>query len=154
MTERGGRPGVVPYVSVHMIVADCARAAQWYADVFGADEQGRITLPDGRLIDVRLSVGASELVLADEFPEQDALAPSPKVKPSSVFYLHVEDVDLVWSRAIAAGAEVVRPLQDAFWGDREGQITDPFGYRWGLTQHLRDVSAEEKARLAAAAFGA
>jgi PhnB protein len=135
---------------MHAIVADAARAATWYCDVFGAEERGRITLPDGRLIDVQLRLGTSMLVLADEFPEHGALAP---VDPSVVLYLHVEDVDAVWSRALAAGAEIVRPLQDAVWGERDGQITDPFGHRWGLTQHLRDVPAEEKSRAVAEAFG-
>jgi len=68
-------------------------------------------------------------------------------------YLHVGDIDAVWDRALAAGAAVVRELQDAVWGEREGQITDPFGHRWGLTQHLRDVPADEKARAVANAFG-
>jgi PhnB protein len=154
MTEPAARPVFAEYVSVHAIVADADRAASWYHDVFGAEERTRITLPDGRLIDVQLWLGTSMLVLADEFPEHGALAPSPTASPSVVLYLHVEDVDLVWSRALAADAEVVRPLQDAVWGEREGQITDPFGHRWGLSQHLRDVSAEEKARAVAEIFGA
>jgi PhnB protein len=150
MTEPAAGPEFARYVSVHAIVADAARAASWYCDVFGAEERTRITLPDGRLIDVQLWLGTSTLVLADEFPEHGVLAP---VNPSVVLYLHVEDIDTMWSRALAAGAEVVRPLQDAVWGEREGQITDPFGHRWGLTQHLRDVPAEEKARAVAEAFG-
>ena len=140
-------------VSVHAIVAGADAAAHWYCDVLGAQEQSRITLPDGRLIDVHLALGPTELVLADEFPQHGALAPTAGVAPSAVFYLHVDDVDVVWNRAVAAGAEVVRPLQDAFWGEREGQITDPYGYRLGLTQHLRDVSPDEKAKGAAAQFG-
>lgn len=140
-------------VSVHAIVAGADAAARWYCDVFGAEERSRITLPDGRLIDVHLALGSTEIVLADEFPEHGALAPMAGAVPSAVFYLHLDNVDMIWNRAVAAGAEVVRPLQDAFWGEREGQITDPYGYRWGLTQHLRDVSPEDKAQGAAAQFG-
>ena len=150
MTESVARPDFVPHVSVHAIVADAASAASWYRDVLGAEERTRITLPDGRLIDVQLWLGSSMLVLADEFPEHGAVAP---VTPSVVLYLHVADIDAVWDRALAAGAAVVRELQDAVWGEREGQITDPFGHRWGLTQHLRDVPADEKARAVANAFG-
>ena len=150
VTESAARAGFVPSVSVHAIVADAASAASWYRDVFAAEERSRITLPDGRLIDVQLWLGTSMLVLADEFPEHGALAPRD---PSMVLYLHVADIAAVWRRALAAGAEVVRDVQDAVWGEREGQITDPFGHRWGLTQHLRDVPAGEKARAVAEAFG-
>jgi PhnB protein len=153
MTDSPGLPGAPEGVSGHAIVAGADAAVRWYCDVFGAEERSRITLPDGRLIDVHLALGSSELVLADEFPEHGALAPTAGVDPSAVFYLHLADVDAVWNRAVAAGAEVVRPLQDVFWGEREGQITDPYGYRWGLTQHVRDVAAEEKAQGAAAQFG-
>ena len=70
-----------------------------------------------------------------------------------VLNLTTEDVDALWQRALDAGAQVDSPLQDAFWGDRHGQITDPFGHRWGLAQHVRDVPHEEVVRAAAAAFG-
>jgi PhnB protein len=118
--------------------------------VFGAEERTRITLPDGRLIDVQLLLGTSMLVLADEFPEHDAVAPAT---PSVVLYLHLDDVDTVWAGAIAAGAEVARPLQDMVWGEREGQLIDPFGHKWGLTQHVQEVPHEEKARAVAEMFG-
>jgi PhnB protein len=150
MTDAGTRTESDPHLTVHAIVADANRAASWYCEVLGAEERSRITLPDGRLIDVQLELGASMLVLADEFPEHDAVAPAA---PSLVLYLHLADVDMVWAGAIAAGAEVVRPLQDMVWGEREGQLIDPFGHKWGLTQHVRDVPHEEKARAVAEMFG-
>jgi PhnB protein len=70
-----------------------------------------------------------------------------------VLHLYTEDVDALWARAVDAGAQVLHPLQDQFWGDRHGQLTDPFGHRWGLARHVRDVPPEEIARAAAAAFG-
>ena len=70
-----------------------------------------------------------------------------------MLHLATEDVDALWKRAVDAGAEVLHPLQDQFWGDRHGQLTDPYGHRWGLAQHLRDVPPEEVARAAAEAFG-
>jgi PhnB protein len=145
--------GYVRGISLHLIVAGADAAAAWYGDVFGAEERSRMTLPDGRLIDVQLSVGESSVVLADEFPEQGALGPTRSDAPPAVFYLHVDDVDAVWARAIATGAEVVRPLHDAVWGEREGQLTDPFNHRWGVSQHVRDVPLVEKTRLVTEAMG-
>lgn len=140
-------------ISLHVIVHDAARAADWYGTVFGAEERGRITLPDGRLIDVELWFGESGVVLADEFPEHGALSPKTTGCSSAVFYLHTDDVDALWARALDNGAEVLRPLADWFTGDRDGQIVDPFGHRWGLSQHLRDVPREAVSRAAAEAFG-
>jgi PhnB protein len=137
----------------HIIVADAPRAAAWYSTVLGAVEQSRITLPDGRLIHLELRFGPSVMMIASEFPEHDALAPTTTGCTSAVLYLDVSDVDDVWRRALEAGASVHRPLADTFWGDREGQIIDPFGHRWGLTQHIRDVGLAEMSQLAAQAFG-
>jgi PhnB protein len=140
-------------LTTHIIVADAPRAADWYRRVLGAVEHSRIKLPDGRLIHLELHFGPSVVMVASEFPEHDALAPTTTGCTSSVFYLDVTDVDDLWRRALDAGASVHRPLADAFWGDREGQIIDPFGHRWGLSQHVRDVSLAEMSELAAEAFG-
>ena len=140
-------------LTTHIIVGDAARAAAWYCTVLGASEHSRITLPDGRLIHVELHFGPSVLMVADEFPEHAALSPATTGCTSAVLYLDVVDVDDVWRRAVEAGATVLRPLADAFWGDRDGQIIDPFGHRWGLSQHVRDVSLEEMSELAAQVFG-
>ena len=72
---------------------------------------------------------------------------------STVLNVYTEDVDALWKRAVDAGAEVLHPLRDQFWGDRHGQLTDPFGHRWGLGQHLRDIPHEEIVRAATEAFG-
>jgi PhnB protein len=93
-------------------------------------------------------------MVADEFPGMGVLSPRSVGGTSTVLNLYVEDVDGLWERAVGAGAEVLHPLGDTFWGDRHGQITDPFGHRWGLAQHIRDVPIEEIARAAAKAFGA
>jgi PhnB protein len=140
-------------IIIHALVNGAARAAEWYGEVFGAQEQGRITLPDGRLIDLELSFGGSKMVLADEFPEHGALSPKSTGHSSAVFYLRVDDVDALWARALAHGAEALRPLTDWFTGERDGQIVDPFGPRWGLTQRVRDVPRDEVAREAARVFG-
>jgi uncharacterized glyoxalase superfamily protein PhnB len=92
-------------------------------------------------------------MLADEFPEHGGVRPPAEITSAVAFYLDCDDVDAVWRKAIAAGATEHRPLQDTPFGERDGQILDPFGYRWGLTQHLRDVSYEEMSRAAADMFG-
>ena len=139
-------------ITTHIIVDGAARAAEWYANALGAEERNRITLPDGRLIDLELWFGSSKVVVADEFPEHGALSPKTTGCASAVFYLEVPDVDALWAHVLEHGAEVLRPLADWFTGDRDGQIIDPFGHRWGLTQHLRDVPSDEVERAAAQIF--
>jgi PhnB protein len=140
-------------ITIHMIVPGADRASAWYQDVFGASERGRITVPDGRLLHVELHVSGTVLMLADEFPEHGGVRPPAGITSAVAFYLDCDDVDALWQKAIAAGATEHRPLQDTPFGERDGQILDPFGYRWGLTQHLRDVSYEEMNRAAADMFG-
>ncbi|MEN3272779.1 MAG: PhnB protein [Actinomycetota bacterium] len=140
-------------ITTHIIVHDAAGAAQWYASVLGAEERSRITLPDGRLIHLELHFGLSVVMVADEFPEHGALSPKTTACTSEVLYLQTTEVDAVWARAVDGGAEVLRPLADSFWGEREGQLLDPFGHRWGLSQHVRDVPLEEMSHAAAEVFG-
>jgi uncharacterized glyoxalase superfamily protein PhnB len=104
------------------------------------------------LINVVLELGGSTIGPGRPVPRTRRAALRPERWPF-VLYLHVDDVDRAWQRAVGVGATVVRPLADAFWGEREGQLDDPFGYRWGLAQHMRDVPIEEMTRLAAEAFG-
>lgn len=130
-------------ITAHVVVRDAARAVDWYTNVLGAEERLRIPTPDGRLMSVELRFGDSTVMLADEFPEMGIVSPQTLGGTYMALHLMVEDVDGVWQRALDAGAEVFRPLQDSFWGERAGQMIDPFGHRWGLAQHLRDVSPEE-----------
>jgi PhnB protein len=139
-------------ITIHIIVHDAAAAADWYFSVLGAQEEHRITLGDGRLIDLEMRFGQSRVVLADEFPEHEALSPKTTGVSSAVFYLATDDVDGLVVRAVAAGAELTRAVADWFTGERDAQITDPFGHRWGLTQHIRDVARDEIERAAIEAF--
>jgi PhnB protein len=140
-------------ITLHIIVNDAARAAGWYTEVLGAEEHNRITLPDGRLIHLELWLGDSVVMVADEFPEHGALSPTTTGVTSAVFYLSTDDATTLWQRALDAGAEVLRPLQDAPWGERDGQITDPFGHRWGFSQRLREVSMQEMTQAAIEMYG-
>ena len=139
-------------ITPHIVVRDAAQAAEWYKQAFGAQERSRVPLPGGKLMSVELWFGDSAVMVADEFPEMDVVSPRTVGGTSTVLHLYTEDVDALWARAVNAGAQVLHPLQDQFWGDRHGQLTDPFGHRWGLATHVRDVPPEEIARAAAAAF--
>jgi PhnB protein len=130
-------------VAVHMVVRDAARATEWYATVLGAEERGRLAVADGRLMQAELRFGETTVMLSDEFTEWEVLSPLALGGTATVLHLTYDDVETVWERALAAGAEVRQPLADAFWGERYGQIVDPFGHRWGLAQHVRDVRRDE-----------
>jgi PhnB protein len=140
-------------VTAHIVVPEAAEAAAWYANAFGAREQSRIPLPGGRLMTVLLSFGDSLVHVGSEFPETGIVSPLRIGGTATVLQIDTDDVDAAWARAVDAGAQVRHELADQFWGERHGQLVDPFGHQWNLAQHLRDVSAEEVERAAAAAFG-
>ena len=137
----------------HIVVAGAARAADWYVRALGAVERRRVAVPGGRLMTVELWFGDSAVMIADEFPEIGALSPLALGGTAVVLHMYTTDVDALWRRALEAGATVLHPLTDQFWGERHGQITDPFGHRWGLAQRIREVPEDEIARAAWQAFG-
>jgi PhnB protein len=139
-------------INAHIVVRDAGTAATFYREAFGATEVSRIPTPDGRLMSVELRIGSSSLHLADEFPEMGVLAPPSIGGTAVVLQLDVEDADAAFARAVAAGAEVRSPVADTFWGARHAQLTDPFGHRWNLSEHVRDVPHEEVVAAAALAF--
>jgi PhnB protein len=138
--------------TLHLTVDGADRASAWYREALGAEERSRIVLPDGRLIHVELGFGPLTVMLADEFPDLGSYGPQRLGGTAGAIYLHVDDVDARWERAVRAGATIVRPLADVFWGERDGQLLDPFGHRWGLTQHLEDMTIEELQARTTAAF--
>jgi PhnB protein len=137
----------------HLVTRDPEAAAAWYGSVLGATEQSRITLPGGQVLTIELLFGESRLAIADEFPDMGIVSPLTLGGTYGALHLAVEDADAAWQRAIGAGAKEFEPLHDAFWGERTGQFIDPFGHRWAIDQHLRDVPHDEVVRLAAEAFG-
>jgi PhnB protein len=140
-------------ITPHIVVRDAARAVDWYKQALGAEERSRIPVSGGKLMSVELWFGDSPVMIADEFPEMGVLSPQSIGGTPVVLSIYTEDVDALWQQALNAGAEVFHPLQDHFWGDRHGLLTDPFGHRWGLAQHIKYVSPEEIAKAAAEAFG-
>lgn len=138
----------------HFTVRGAERAVAFYRDAFGAEELSRIPVPDGRLMSVQLRIAGDVVHLADEFPEMGVLSPLSLGGTATVLGLEVDNAEVVFAQAVAAGATVRQPLQDMFWGDRHGQLDDPFGHRWNVSQHLRDVPLDEQIAAASAAFGA
>jgi PhnB protein len=140
-------------IVAHIVVQGAERAAAFYAEAFGAEELSRIPVPGGRLMSVQLLLAGGVLHLADEFPEMGVLAPPAIGGTPVVLGLEVDDAEAVFAQALVAGATVRQPLADMFWGDRHGQLDDPFGHRWNISQHLRDVPQDEIVAAAARVFG-
>jgi uncharacterized glyoxalase superfamily protein PhnB len=139
-------------ITPHIVVQGAEKAVAYYRDAFGAEELDRIPTPDGRLMSVRLRIGDGLLHVADEFPEMGVLAPPTLGGTPVVLSVEVADAEAVFAQAIAAGGQVRQPLREVFWGDLHGQLDDPYGHRWNVSQHLRDVPHAEVVAAAAQAF--
>jgi PhnB protein len=139
-------------LTAHIVVQGADEAAAFYQAAFGAEEISRIPTPDGRLMSVQLRIADSVLHIADEFPEMGVLAPPSIGGTAVVLSLEVSDAETAFAQAIEAGATVRQPLQEMFWGDLHGQLDDPFGHRWNISQHLRDIPHEEVVAAAAKLF--
>ena len=140
-------------ITPHLIIKDAAKAIDFYKKAFGAEELTRMPTPDGRLMHACLKIGDSILFLCDEFPEHECGGASPQTlgKAHATMHVFVEDVDTAYLRAIDAGATVLMPPEDMFWGDRYGRLMDPFGQPWSLATHKEDLTPEEmKKRMASA----
>jgi PhnB protein len=140
-------------IIAHLIVDDGVKACDFYKNAFGAEIKGIHKTPDGKVMHAELSIGGARLMLADMFPGSGCGSPKTLGGSPVVLNLYVEeDVDSLYNRAVGAGATVVMPLANQFWGDRYGQIVDPFGHRWALGQHVEDVAPAEMERRAKEAF--
>jgi PhnB protein len=127
---------------------NAARAIDFYKEAFGATEINRMPGPGGMIMHAELRIGDSVIFVSDEFPGMSA-APAPGATPSYYLFLYAPDVDTVFNRAVAAGAQVSMPVTNMFWGDRYGKLTDPFGHSWGVATHVEDVSPDEMMRRSA-----
>ena len=137
-------------ITPHLVIKGAAQAIEYYKSVFGATEVFRMDGPDGKVGHAELQIGDSRIMLADENPsfgQGHASAATIGASPVSL-YLYIPDVDGVVKRAVAAGAKILKPVQDQFYGDRSGFIQDPFGHLWGIATHVEDVSPEEVAERA------
>lgn len=127
----------------HLICRGAAEALDFYARAFGAVELVRLPGPDGRLMHATLRIGDANLMLVDEMSEWGALGPLALGGTPVTLHLYVDDVDASFQRAVAAGATPKVPPADMFWGDRYGQVIDPYGHRWSIATHVRDVPPEQ-----------
>jgi PhnB protein len=136
------RQTVVP----HLVVKGASDAIDFYVKAFGAREMFRLPTPDGRLMHATLGFGNSLIHLCDEFPEHRcAIAPLSLGGTAVTIHLNVDDVDATYAQALAAGAKEVMPPTDMFWGDRYGQVVDPFGHRWSVSTPLESVAPDQVA---------
>jgi PhnB protein len=142
-----GYPRVIPSLAID----GAAQAIDFYRDVLGATERMRMDGPDGKVGHAELQFGDSVIFLADEFPDMGFLAPTTVGGTPVNLSVYVEDVDATFDRAIKAGAKVLRPVENQFYGDRVGQFEDPFGHRWSIATHVEDVPPDEMAERAAKA---
>lgn len=142
-------------IIAHLVVDDCAKAIDFYKKAFGAEEVCRMPAPDGRLMHAEIKIGSTTVFLADDFPEYcGGKARNPNALGASPITLtqYVRNCDAAIDRAAKAGATVTMPAADMFWGDRYGTLNDPFGHTWAFCTHLKDMTPEEMAKAAEAAF--
>lgn len=138
-TKPSGYNSVQPY----LIIKNCADALEFYKKAFGVTERMRMTRPDGRIGHAEIQVGDSVIMMADEHPDMDAFSPQHYGGSPVSLHIYVEDCDAAYRRAMTAGSTSVREPADQSYGDRNAGVLDPFGYKWWLSTHVRDVSMEE-----------
>ncbi len=141
-----GCPEGMHTATPYLTCAGAAEAIEFYKNAFNAEELARLPGPDGEIVHAMIRIGDSMVMLADEFPEMESFSPKSLKGSPVTIHLYVENVDAFVSRAVEAGAKIVMPVADMFWGDRYGQLEDPFGHKWSVATHIRDVTPEELER--------
>jgi PhnB protein len=134
-----GYASVTPYLTIK----GAAAAIDFYKKSFGAEEVMRMPMPDGSIAHAEIRIGGSVIMLHDENPQWNALSPTTVGNSSSSIMLYVNDCDAVFNRAVANGATVTMPVADQFYGDRCGNVTDPFGHKWCIATHIEELTPEE-----------
>ncbi len=130
-----------------LTVRDAARAIEFYKKAFGAEVRGGVAKgPDGKVMHAELQIGDSVIMLSDEFPEFGSLSPQSTGGSPMGLHIYVDGVDAAFDRAVKAGAQVEMPVMDQFWGDRYGKLKDPFGHKWSIATHVKDMSEDEMKR--------
>jgi len=137
-----GYHSITPFLTVR----DAARAIEFYKQAFGAEERGVMKGPDGKVMHAELKIGDSIIMLSDEFPEYGALSPQSIGGAGMGLHIYLDGVDAAFDRAVKAGAKVEMPVMDQFWGDRYGKLSDPFGHKWSIGTHVKDLSMDEMKR--------
>lgn len=143
-----GYHSITPYI----VVDDASKAIEFYKDAFGADEIMQMPGPEGKIAHAEIQIGDSRIMLSDPFPQSDVRPPSERGGPTASIFMYVDDCDAIFQQAKTAGASVVSELEDMFWGDRFGTLTDPYGHVWSIATHKEDLSDEEMAERSKAAM--
>jgi PhnB protein len=141
---------LTPYIEIE----NAGEAIEFYKRAFGATEQVRMDAPGGRIGHAELEIGDSLLMLADPFPQSSIRTPKAVGGTTVNLFMYVEDADAVVQQAVDSGATVTRPVENMFWGDRFGIVTDPYGHTWSIATHVEDVSPEEMEERSKAAMAA
>ena len=141
-----GYHSITPY----LIVKGASAAIDFYKQAFGATEIVRMPMPDGRLGHAELRIGDSVVMLADEFPEAEAISPNTLGGTTVGLMIYVEDADAMFNQAVSLGAKVTKPMADQFYGDRNGTLQDAWGHKWTIATHVEDVAPDEMERRLAA----
>lgn len=148
-TEERHFPTLTPY----LVVRNAMEAIDFYQKALGAKVRDVSKTPEGdKVMNAQLEIGDSVLMLNDEFPDYGSTAPQPGERVHTTIHINSKNIDADWQRAVDAGVQVTMPLADMFWGDRYGQFTCPYGYRWSMGQHVRDMTQEEMEAEMAQAF--
>jgi PhnB protein len=127
----------------HLVCVNASDAIEFYKKAFGAIELHRMPTPDGKLMHAAMKIGDSVFMMMDEFPQWGSFGPKALKGSPVTIHVYTEDADALFNQAVAAGAKVILPVSDMFWGDRYGQVEDPAGHRWSIATHKKDLSPEE-----------
>lgn len=136
-------PAGMHSITPHLVCAGAADAIAFYKKAFLAEEVMRLPGADGRLMHAMVRIEGSPVMLVDEHPDWGIVGPKTLKGSPVTIHIFVADVDAAVARAVAAGAKILMPVADMFWGDRYGKIEDPFGHHWSIATHLRDLTAQE-----------
>jgi len=136
-------PNGMHTVTPHLVCAGASDAIAFYEKAFGAKEGARLAMPDGKIMHAAVTIGDSMIMLHDEMPEHGALGPKARGGTSVTIHLQVDNADALFERATKAGAKVIMPIADMFWGDRYGLVEDPFGHSWSIATHIKDLTPDE-----------
>lgn len=139
-------------ITPHIVIKDCAKAIEFYKKALGAKELYKSLMPDGRVMHAMIQIGNSFVMMADEFPEMSSVGPTTLGGTSFVLHIYTDDADKLYKQAIDAGSIPIMPVSEMFWGDRYGQIQDPYGHRWAIATHVKDVNPQEFEKIATKFF--
>jgi PhnB protein len=139
-------PDCLHSLTPNLVCRSAALAIEYYKAVFGATEHVRMPAPDGKIMHSEMQIGDSRFFVNDSMSRSIPTGPEPGTSNPMYLHVYVEDVDAIFNRAIKGGGRVDIPVQDMFWGDRYGKLTDPFGQQWGIATHKEDVAPEEMKR--------